>query len=407
MSGANVSVRFPATLFTDPRSFKSAAGGKIYIGQSDKDPTLPGNRLAVYIKNESGVAVQIPQPVIINAAGYPSYLGKAVEIFTESTYSMAVYDALNVQLYYFPLVMPAADGSGGINPAKFLSVPEASVASLPNVDGRKNKLLGFDAYGDPLAIVNGSANYQVVEIQETTGPSEGDSQVYIAIGGYRVRAWRMSQNRPAIGYPNVPVIVAPVYGFRAAINFVYRIPFTLMNAEISTMSVTSDNPSRFTRLSVERLTQNSGALTFVTNFYSYGSLASAITITDSASGATQTFNITHSYSPLGQLTVNKVTVSGGQITVEYNPTGFPGTTNEYIGVLEPDVSIAQTVKYVAARGQNYFNQATARRANATYSPYIAIVKLQEAYTGTIEVVLRDAISGQSVSAFATVNYSGV
>lgn len=406
MTGANVSVRFPATLFTEPHSFKSAANGKIYIGKPGKDPTIPANRLSVYIKDVNGTAVQIPQPVSINAAGYPVYLGSVVEVLTEGTYSMAVYDTLSVQLYYFPLVAPPADGTGGINSAKFISVPETSVAMLPNVDERKNKLFGFDAYGDPLAIVNGNVNYQVVEIQETTAPSEKDPQVYISIGGYRVPAWRMSQNRPAIGYPNVPVIVAPVYGFRAAVNFVYRIPFTLMNAEISKMSVTSDNPDRFSSLSVERLTQSSGALTFVTNFSSSESLRSAVTLSDNQTGATQTFNITHSYSPVNALIVDNVKVSGGQITVKYNPAGLPGNNSEYVVVLEPDISVSQKVKYVAARGQNYFNQASTRRRNQSYTPYITIVKLLQAYSGTLEIVLKDAIGGLSVSVFTTVNYDG-
>ena len=40
---ANVVVSMPSQLFTAARTFKALAGGKIYIGKIDTDPTIPSN----------------------------------------------------------------------------------------------------------------------------------------------------------------------------------------------------------------------------------------------------------------------------------------------------------------------------------------------------------------------------
>ncbi len=39
----NVLVAMPSQLFTLARMFKAASGGKIYVGEIYKDPTLPEN----------------------------------------------------------------------------------------------------------------------------------------------------------------------------------------------------------------------------------------------------------------------------------------------------------------------------------------------------------------------------
>ncbi|MCC4519063.1 phage head-binding domain-containing protein [Enterobacter hormaechei] len=98
---ANVVVSMPSQLFTLARSFKAVANGKIYIGQPDTDPTIPSNQIQVYLENEDGSHVPVPQPLIINAGGYPVYNGQIAKFVTVENYSMAVYDAYGAQQFYF------------------------------------------------------------------------------------------------------------------------------------------------------------------------------------------------------------------------------------------------------------------------------------------------------------------
>lgn len=102
---ANVIVSMPSQLFTMARSFKAVANGKIYIGKIDTDPVNPENQIQVYVENEDGSHVPVPQPIIINAAGYPVYNGQIAKFVTVQGHSMAVYDAYGAQQFYFPNVL--------------------------------------------------------------------------------------------------------------------------------------------------------------------------------------------------------------------------------------------------------------------------------------------------------------
>lgn len=101
----NVVVSMPSQLFTLARSFKAAANGKIYIGKIDTDPTIPENQIQVYVQNENDSLVPISQPIVINAGGYPVYGGQISKFVTVEGHSMAVYDAYNVQQFYFHNVL--------------------------------------------------------------------------------------------------------------------------------------------------------------------------------------------------------------------------------------------------------------------------------------------------------------
>ncbi|EBL7958150.1 phage head-binding domain-containing protein [Salmonella enterica] len=102
---ANVVVSMPSQLFTLARSFKAAANGKIYIGQIDTDPVNPANQIPVYLENEDGSHVQVAQPIVINAGGYPVYNGQIAKFVTVQGHSMAVYDAYGAQQFYFPNIL--------------------------------------------------------------------------------------------------------------------------------------------------------------------------------------------------------------------------------------------------------------------------------------------------------------
>lgn len=98
---ANVTIGMPSQLFTAARSFKELANGKIYIGKIDTDPTIPENQIQVYIENEDGSLVPVPQPIVINAGGFPVYNGQIAKFVTVEGHSMAVYDSFNAQQFYF------------------------------------------------------------------------------------------------------------------------------------------------------------------------------------------------------------------------------------------------------------------------------------------------------------------
>ncbi|WP_145542500.1 phage head-binding domain-containing protein [Yersinia mollaretii] len=101
----NVVVSMPSQLFTMPRKFGAVFNGKIYIGLIDTDPTIPSNQIQVFLENEDGSLVPMAQPIIINAGGYPVYNGQVSKFVTVEGHSMAVYDNLNTQQFYFPNVL--------------------------------------------------------------------------------------------------------------------------------------------------------------------------------------------------------------------------------------------------------------------------------------------------------------
>ncbi|MDC9598312.1 phage head-binding domain-containing protein [Xenorhabdus anantnagensis] len=101
----NVVVSMPSQLFTMARSFKACSNGRIYIGKIDTDPTIPENQIQVYLEREDGAHIPAPQPIIINAVGYPVYAGQIAKFVTVQGHSMAIYDSYGVQQFYFPNVL--------------------------------------------------------------------------------------------------------------------------------------------------------------------------------------------------------------------------------------------------------------------------------------------------------------
>jgi hypothetical protein len=102
---ANVVVTNPRPIFTDSRTFRAVANGRIYIGLIDTDPTIPSNQIPVYLENEDGDHVQISQPLIINAGGKIVYNGQLAKIVTVEGHSMAIYDAYGSLIDYLPNVL--------------------------------------------------------------------------------------------------------------------------------------------------------------------------------------------------------------------------------------------------------------------------------------------------------------
>ncbi|WP_145590972.1 phage head-binding domain-containing protein [Yersinia rochesterensis] len=140
----NVVIGMPSQLFTMPRKFGAVFGGRIYIGLIDTDPTIPSNQIQVYLENEDGSLVPVAQPLLINAGGFPVYNGNIAKFVTVQGHSMAVYDALNVQQFYFPNVLKYdpdqfrqyLDSQGGAVTVNMLGEPTG--ASLVGVQPQGN-----------------------------------------------------------------------------------------------------------------------------------------------------------------------------------------------------------------------------------------------------------------------------
>lgn len=99
---SNYLISMPANTFSMPRQFKAIANGRIHIGLPDTDPVNPANQIPVYIVNEDGSEVQVSQPIIINAGGFPVYNGQIAKFITKQNYSMAVLGSNNAQQFYWP-----------------------------------------------------------------------------------------------------------------------------------------------------------------------------------------------------------------------------------------------------------------------------------------------------------------
>ncbi|CAI1025002.1 phage head-binding domain-containing protein [Serratia ficaria] len=102
---ANVAVSMPSSLFTLASSFAAAANGRIYIGKVNTDPSIAGNQIQVYLENADGSTAPVPQPLNVNAGGYPVYNGQVARFVTLEGHSMAVYDAAGVRQFYYPNVL--------------------------------------------------------------------------------------------------------------------------------------------------------------------------------------------------------------------------------------------------------------------------------------------------------------
>lgn len=102
MSNSAIPLALPVEHYTMPRQFSTVFNGKIYVGKPDTDPTAETNRVTVYQEEENGTLTPIAQPISINAGGYPVISGQIVKLVVTQDYSIAVYDQLGAQAFYFP-----------------------------------------------------------------------------------------------------------------------------------------------------------------------------------------------------------------------------------------------------------------------------------------------------------------
>ncbi|WP_049207421.1 phage head-binding domain-containing protein [Serratia marcescens] len=186
----NVVVSMPSQQFTMARSFKAASNGKIYIGKIDTDPTIPENQIPVYLENEDGSHAQIAQPIIVNAGGYPVYNGQIAKFVTVQGHSMAIYDAFNVQQFYFPNVLKYDPDQLKTNLAapdgqKYIGRSD-SLAVLRSIEPERDRQLISVSADSGHSFMSGGRMY-VSAMADTATPDDGGINVVTSSG----RRWKL------------------------------------------------------------------------------------------------------------------------------------------------------------------------------------------------------------------------
>lgn len=92
---------FPYDYIPDPTRGRPLFFGKIFIGLPDTDPTIPANQKESLLIQENGSTVPAEYPILTSAGGVPTYNGSSVAISVTGSYSIAILDNQNNQVYYF------------------------------------------------------------------------------------------------------------------------------------------------------------------------------------------------------------------------------------------------------------------------------------------------------------------
>lgn len=175
----------PSQQFTLARKFQAASNGKIYIGQIDKDPTIPENQIQVYLENEDGSTIPVAQPLIINQAGFPVYNGQIAKFVTVEGHSMAVYDSYGSQQFYYHNVLKYDPDQfkyhlSGVDGQSYIGA--ANYNELRNYAGQNQKI---DVYGRSNVFDGGDGLF----ILDMTDISSEDNDVTVLVDALN-RRWK-------------------------------------------------------------------------------------------------------------------------------------------------------------------------------------------------------------------------
>ncbi len=96
-------VLLPYMYVPDPIRGRPVFSGKIYIGEADTDPRIPANQKIATLVQENGSRIEAEYPILTNAGGVPTYNGSPVAIDVVGTYSLAIDDRNDQQVYYYPI----------------------------------------------------------------------------------------------------------------------------------------------------------------------------------------------------------------------------------------------------------------------------------------------------------------
>lgn len=244
----------------------------------------------------------------------------------------------------------------------------------------------------------------VIDVMEVDPPEDTDNPVYLLIAGHKVLAYPYMDDVPTVTFPgNIPRIVLPLLGFRAAINVEYAIPFVVVNGEISSLSISSPLPDRFTVLSVVQESETTGYIKIKTNTYATGNVFTSVVVSDDTAGFSATITVYHEYPPTN-ISSQSISVSGNIITATWR-FELPSAVQYYFGVIEPVITLDPDIPFKLSAGLNFFRQATVRRYNQTWVDLTTTIILSESYTGLVTVTCADIIHGFSAVASINVDYT--
>jgi hypothetical protein len=86
--------------FGNPTIGRPISNAQIFVGEADKMPQdFP---IQASVQQENGNVVNVSQPIMTGAGGYPLYDGSTVTILVDGNYSLQVLDKLGSQIYYVP-----------------------------------------------------------------------------------------------------------------------------------------------------------------------------------------------------------------------------------------------------------------------------------------------------------------
>lgn len=222
---ANVVVTNPRPIFTDSRTFRAVANGRIYIGLIDTDPTIPTNQIPVYIENEDGTHVQIAQPLVVNAAGKIVYGGQLVKVVTVQGHSMAIYDAYGSQVDYIANVLKydpdrlrsdlQSDTLTGLVNDHVVFVKQPGAGSVTRTQHDKNaeylSVTDFGAIGDGIAD-DSSAFNAAIQAAKLSGGRGMELHVPAPAVAYKVKNVNIDCAIHLIGSSKSSSLVKPVSG---------------------------------------------------------------------------------------------------------------------------------------------------------------------------------------------------
>jgi hypothetical protein len=93
-------VTFDFMYINDPTQSRALFNAKMYFGLVNQDPELVANQVPVYAVAENGDLTQLPQPVLTNSGGNPTYNGSPVRLAVDDNYSFKVLDRNDNQIFY-------------------------------------------------------------------------------------------------------------------------------------------------------------------------------------------------------------------------------------------------------------------------------------------------------------------
>ena len=173
-------VSLPFGYYPDPTVGRPVFNGSIFIGEPDLDPTILANQKTITIRQEGVDTPSVPQPISTSAGGVPVFNGSPAEILVDGSYSMAVLNSQDSQVYY----VASQNDAGSLSNTDlrysplFATVAAMTAANPVSIDGvvvnitagMTLRTQGYTTAGD-----SGQAKYLGVASQAVDGVGDHDA----------------------------------------------------------------------------------------------------------------------------------------------------------------------------------------------------------------------------------------